>query len=180
MKQRISVQPLNLRGILGILDNIRAQDWIEISNLVPRYMAERHEFIAMHIMQMGGIGFVLSLDDRPVCMVHAVQRFEGSWSIGMIATDDFPRVFRFVIKEGVAIMAPVLREAGARYMDAYVYADNSDARRLLARCGFRRASRRLTNYGAFGKDFYLYTLSREDAENVPWFKTSSTASARAD
>jgi RimJ/RimL family protein N-acetyltransferase len=162
---RVTVSELTLQGVWHVVKNMRSSDWTEISNLVPR-AACTVDGIAMMVIQHSGVGFVIEVDEKPACVVQLVQRHEGCWSAGLFATDDWPLCWRSVLKEIRHIVVPTLLEHGARYCEAHVLASNIPAQTLLKRVGFRQKSELLTNYGAFGKDFILFAVTREELSNV--------------
>ena len=158
----ITIHPLSLSMVLHVAQNMRRSDWIEVSNLVPRRICTP-EGMAMLVIQHSGAGFVACVDGVPACVVQLVEKHDGCWSAGLFATDDFALCWRAVVKEIRHVIAPVLLDFGARYLEAHVMASNIPAQRLLERLGFKCVSEVLTNYGAFGKDFLLYAIrNRED------------------
>lgn len=163
---KITVTDLDLPSVWHVVKNMREQDWIEISNLIPRHLCTVDQ-IAMLIVQQTGVGFVLRVNDCPALVVQLVQKHDGCWSAGLFATDDFVHCWRRAIKEIKEIVIPVLLDHGARYCEAMVMASNKPAQRLLKMIGFRAQSNVLTNYGAFGKDFMLFAITdRGEINNV--------------
>lgn len=162
---RVTVSELSLPKVWHVVRHMRASDWTEISNLVPRAVCTV-DGIAMMVMQHSSVGFVLEVDENPALVVQLVQKHEGCWSAGLFATDDFPLCWRSALKEIREIVVPTLLEAEARYCEAHVLADNLPAQAMLERVGFRRKSEVLTNYGAFGKDFIIYAVTREELSDV--------------
>lgn len=162
---KTGVLDLSIQSVWPVVRNMRHQDWVEVSNLVPRQFATV-DGITMLTLQQTGVGYVVTLDDVPAAVVQFAQKHDGCWEIGMFATDDYPHVWRAVIKEAREVAVPVLLQHGARYCQAHVMVDNDDAKRLLKWVGFRQTSEVLTNYGAFGKDFELWSITREELNRV--------------
>lgn len=173
-----TISPLTLPAVWHVVKNMRQSDWIEVSNLVPRAICTV-DGIAMATVQHSGAGFVAALDGVPVCVVQLGQRHDGCWSCGLFATDDFPKVWRTVLKEVHHVIIPTLIDQGARYCEAHVLADNLPAQAMLKRIGFSAKSSVLTNYGAFGKDFVLFAVTREELTHV-FFKPEDSRAQGAD
>lgn len=161
----ITIRNLDLLSVHHIIRNMRAQDWIEVSNLVPRAYCEP-DLLAMLTMQATRLGFMVCVDNIPAVVVQAVEKHNGCWSVGMFATDDFARCWRATFKQISCVLIPALVEGGARYCEAHVHAGNVEAQTFLARLGFRAVSEPLKHYGAFGETFILYAVTHEELPHV--------------
>lgn len=174
----VKARNLDLLGVRYVVSNMRASDWLEISNLVPRAYATV-DMLTMLTVQHSRLGFLLEVDGIPAVVVQAVEKHNGCWSIGMFATDDFPAAWRGVVRFGRDLLLPSMLDLGARYCEAHVHAGNVAAQRFLERLGFRARSSVLENYGAFGEPFILYAVTREELPDVLRESPQSSGSQRA-
>lgn len=161
----IRIRDLDLLGVRHIIRHMRAQDWIEVSNLVPRAYCDP-DLLTMLVMQSARLGFLVEVDGIAAAVVQAVEKHNGCWSVGMFATDDFNRCWRAIFKQISCVLIPAMVEGGARYCEAHVHADNVEAQKFLARLGFRAVSLPLNRYGAFGETFILYAVTYEELPHV--------------
>lgn len=160
------VRNLDLLGVRHVVKNMRASDWLEISNLVPRALCDV-DAMAMYVTQYTRLGFMVERDGIPAAIVQAIEKHDGCWSIGMFATDDFPLVWHTIIKHARRVLMPSLLDLGARYCEAHVHADNVPAQRFLEALGFKARSGILEDYGAFGQPFILYAVTKKELPDVP-------------
>lgn len=161
----IKIRNLDLLGVRYVVENMRQSDWVEVSNLVPRSLANV-DSLTMLTVQHTRIGFMVEIDGVPGAVVQAIEKHDGCWGVGMFATDDFPLIWRSILKNVRNLVIPSLIDLGARYCEAYVHAGNVPAQRFLASLGFRARSDVLENYGSFGEAFILYAVTREDLPHV--------------
>lgn len=161
----MTVRNLDLLSIHYVVRNMRHQDWIEISNLVPRAYCEP-DLLAMMVMQVSTLGFVVDVGSVPCAVVQAVQKHNGCWAVGMFATEEFPHCWREVFKHVRNVLIPAIVDAGGRYCEAHVHAGNIDAQRFLRKIGLRPRSDVLEGYGSFGEPFILYAVTKEELPHV--------------
>lgn len=159
------IRDLTLLRLHYIIRNMRKQDWVEVSNLVPRAYCEP-DMLAMLTMQATRLGFIVESFGVPAVLVQACERHSGNWSVGMFATEDFENCWRETFKHIRAVLIPAIIEAGGRYCEAHVHAGNIEAQRFLKRLGFRPRSDVLEGYGAFGEPFILFAVTIGDLPHV--------------
>jgi hypothetical protein len=160
----VEIKPLTLRGVLSVCERMRKSDWAEVINLLPRG-ANTPELIAMTCMQVSHFGFVAELDGVPTTVAQFVQILDGSWRCGLFSTDDFPKVWRPVVRELSTNVKHHLLDSGAVYCDAYADTLHPEAHRLLEHLGFRKVAI-LPQYGSRGRDIALFVATIGDFADV--------------
>lgn len=105
------------------------------------------------------LGKVFAIDEWPAAVVafHAVT--PRTVSASMLATDEWPRVARSVIRWGRRVAKPDLLARGFARAECRTMEGHDDAIALLVSMGFRRECR-VPAFGATGKTFiqFAWTL----------------------
>lgn len=160
----VEIRPLTLRGVLSVCERMRASDWAEVINLLPK-SCDTPELIAMTTMQISHFGFVAEVDGVPTTVAQFVQILDGSWRCGLFSTDDFAKAWRGVVRELKTTCMWHLLDSGAEYCDAYADTLHPEAHRLLEHLGFRKRAI-LPSYGSRGRDIALYVATIGEFDHV--------------
>lgn len=154
----ITVEPLSLRGVLHVCENMRQSDWEECLNALPKSVT-RAETVAMIVMQ-SKLGWVASIDGVPTGVIQLGEILDGTWRIGMFGTNRLPEVAAHLAVQ-LADVVPDLFADGARYCEAHADALHIEAHKFLSFVGFKKRAI-LPGYGSHGADIALFTFTKDD------------------
>ncbi len=145
-----------LDDVNSIVERLRARDRREV-----RELGVDEAMIALMFAAPCVAGRVFVHDDMPAAVITFHALTPKALNVSMIATDDWARVARAVVRWGVREALPFLLARGftraeCRTMDGHV-----EAIRLLERLGFALECR-LAGYGTSGAAFLQYAWRLED------------------
>jgi hypothetical protein len=126
--------------------------------------------------RLGGVAWA---GEEPVAVVCAIPLWPGAWSVGMYATDRWPRVALGVTRWIERSLIPDLIGVGAHRAECRSLAEHAAAHRWLERLGAVREAV-LPDYGRNRETFHLYTWRLNDVlrtARAPF--ASGAAAARA-
>ena len=147
----------SLLDVLYVTRNLREWDRRE---LFATRFDDDPDRLAMDVMGWGPVGWVAGgvVDGREKAsaVVGATELWPGMWSVGMFATDDFPKIglglTRFVKRR----MIPLIVQQGIRRGECKSIEGHTEAHRWLEVLGARRDGAALRGYGKGGEPFYTY------------------------
>lgn len=160
----ITFDTLNLRDVLYVCERMRAADWAEIVNLLPRSI-ETADMIAMVTMQSSRFGVIGKLDGEPIVVLQFGELLDGTWRAGLFATDKFDRIGKATVRHILDVTVPFLLDSGAVYCDALADPLNDAGVAMLEFIGFKKRAI-LPEYGSRGRDIALYVATKKEIEHV--------------
>ena len=98
-------------------------------------------------------------DGEPVALIGAYERWPGTASVALLATEDWPLVARAVYRHALRRAGPALRAHGLRAADCWVHEDHAEACRFVEHLGAVLV-KRVEDYGANGGTFRYYRWRR--------------------
>lgn len=147
------IVPPTLHGLLYVAHNMREWDRREI--MATRW-TDSPEQLAVDCWSARNTAWMAVAGDRPAAVVGAIERWPGSWSVWMFATDEFPKVGLSMTRLVVRNIIPGLRGAGARRADCMSMDGHTAAHRWLETLGARRHLQPFTRYGKDGETFWQF------------------------
>lgn len=160
----ISFRAINLKDVLYVCENMRASDWKEVLNALPRAVTTP-EVIAMICMNATNFGIIACVDNRPAIVAQFSEILDGTWRAGLFGTEEFEFAAMPMIAELMREAFPFMIDRGAVYCEAYADALNSDGHKLLEFVGFKKRAI-LEGYGSRGMDVALYSITKSEVDNV--------------
>lgn len=154
----VTITPLDADAVRFVAENMRDADRAEIFATRPDDDTRQ---IAIDTMSYARFGCVAWMDDEPVAVVCAIPLWPGVWSVGMYATDNWPKVACTVTCWIRRVLIPNLKAAGAHRAECRSHAAHATAHRWLEHLGAIYEAR----LAAFGRDretFYLYAWTLGD------------------
>ncbi len=94
-------------------------------------------------------------DDQPICIMSAIAIHPGVWSMGLWATDDFPKIGRFITRWALQHFFPALQKAGLHRLECKSIIGYSEVHEWLRYLGFHEGNAEKM-YGKGGEDFITF------------------------
>lgn len=133
------------------VSNLRARDKRELDEIgVPR------DVVADVLVRGHVVGAIFPHQWLPAAVVAFHPITARCVSASLLATDDWPKVARRVIRWGVRVAKPKLLSLGFTRAECRVMSGHDDAIRLLQFLGFKPECI-LDGYGSSGVDFIQYS-----------------------
>jgi hypothetical protein len=115
--------------------------------------------LAMDVMGWGPLWWVAggAVDgrDKAIAVIGAREVWPGMWSVGMFATDDFPKIGLSLTRWVKRAMIPAVVRQGIRRGECRSIEGHAVAHRWLETLGAKRTGES-TNYGKGGETFFTY------------------------
>lgn len=144
----------SLLDVLYITHHMREWDRRE---LFATRWDEDPDHLAMDVMQRWGEHCWVAGEDRQaIAVIGAMQTWPGMWSVGMFATDDFPRIGLPLTRWVRQVMIPHIVQQGVRRGECKSMEGHTMAHRWLELLGAKREGEPLKNYGKNGETFHTY------------------------
>lgn len=153
--QRLSIIPLEEALVFQVAANMRASDVVEVGAMSPAGVV-RPADLAREACDRSRFGAVAVLDGEPAAAWGAMETWPGTWSVWLIATDAWPRVWRAVVRWVRSHMAAQMQAARAQCLFVFALHGREDAARLLKALGFK-ARGVVPKFGAGGEPFILWS-----------------------
>ena len=147
-----TIRPLDTAAVAHVCAHMRALDRAEI---VATRADDDAPAVADATMTLARFGGVAWWNDEPVAVACAMPLWPGVWSVGMYATDRWPRVARATTRWIASHLMPDLIAAGAHRAECRSLATHVTAHRWLERLGAMREGT-LADCGRNRETFYLY------------------------
>jgi hypothetical protein len=154
---------------------MRAEDRREIEATRWHFDPER---LALETLASARFGCCAAHDLEPVAVVAAIEYWPGFYSVGMFATDKWPKVALSLTRWVRQRMSAQLLAAGAHRMECRVIEGHGTAMRWLESLGAVREAA-LVDCGRNRETFYLYAWRLSDVPSRTVQLTETTASAAA-
>ncbi|MGB8275592.1 MAG: hypothetical protein WCF16_10035, partial [Alphaproteobacteria bacterium] len=161
-RRRVIIEPLSSSAVLHVAANMRAEDRREID--ACRWVFDPEQ-IARETFALARFGCVAHADGVPVAVVAAVEYWPGFYTVGMFATDDWPKVALSLTRWARARMSAQLLAAGANRMECRVVQGHETAMRWLESLGAAREAA-LSDCGRNRESFFLYAWTRKRWEKT--------------
>jgi hypothetical protein len=158
----VRIAPLEADAVACVARNMRARDREEI--FATRWDDDA-DAVARETVALARLGCVAWNGDAPVAVASAIPLWPGVWSIGLYATDAWPRVARAVTR-WIARTTPALIAAGGHRAECRSLASHATAHRWLERLGAVREAV-LPDCGRNRETFYLYAWTHRPAGETP-------------
>jgi hypothetical protein len=175
----VTVDVMDLKGVLHVCEHMRAPDWAEVVNLLPAIVTTPEQ-IALICMSQSRFGLVARVDGVPAAVCQFVEILDGTWRVGLFGTDQFTAAIWPLLDDLVENTLPYLMDdLGAVYLEAQTDPLHPDAAKLLRALGFAKVGI-LPEYGSRGRDIALYVLTKGEANvlrNGRWRKFRAPAVA---
>lgn len=136
--------------------------------LAVSYEKDKDELARSLAQRYGDLpfAFCFGIDDKPVAIWTGIELHPGVWSIGMWATDDFPKIAKFVTKMCCTHIFSAMLTTGCHRIECKSIIGYDSVHRWLSFCGLRQSKETLQKYGKNGEDFVLF----EWVEGMPWMR----------
>jgi hypothetical protein len=150
------IGPLDAEAVTHVCEHMRALDRAEIFATRPDDDVQAIAAATMALARFGGVAWK---DDgrtsEPVAVACAMPLWPGVWSVGMYATDRWPRVASATTRWILSRLMPDLIATGAHRAECRSLATHVTAHRWLERLGAVREAA-LADCGRNRETFYLY------------------------
>ena len=160
--------PADIRSVVA---RLRARDALELAEYGIDPEGAVRAFAAPAVAAR-----LFSYRDVPVAIVTFHQLTPKALVASMMATDDWPRVARAVVRWGVRVARPALLAQGFERAECRTMEGHADAIRLLERLGFVLECR-LPRFGASGAAFLQYAWRINDHVHVQNTEGAAATSA---
>ena len=163
-----TIHPLDADAVTHVCVHMRDTDRAEI--FATRYDDDAAA-VAAATVALARFGCVAWSDDEPVAVACAMPLWPNVWSVGMYATERWPRVAGATTRWIKRRLIPDLIAAGAHRAECRSLATHAAAHRWLERLGAVREAA-LADCGRNRETFYLYawTLAHMNAIDMPRLK----------
>lgn len=149
--------PINLPSLLYIVEHMREWDRREI--FATRWSDDEAEYAESIFETCRGYGWIAQVESVPVAFVGGAPTYPNVWSVGMFATDDFPKIglpfTRFVRNHFIRGLV----ESGAIRAECKSMEGHEAAHRWLEALGAEREAKHL-EYGKNGETFFTYCWTK--------------------
>ncbi len=143
-----------LLDALFVCNNLREADRREI--MATRWTDDIDALaVDVHQAWCGPLSWSVLHEGRVVAICGAKEHWPGSWSVWLIATEEFPKVALGLTKVVKRRIMPHLMELGARRVEARSIDGHDQAHRWLGALGGVQEAR-LRRYGRNGEDFLVF------------------------
>ena len=160
--------------VQSIMGRLRARDAAELAELgVDR------EHAARAFMAPAALAHVFCCDGVPAAIVSFHSITPKTVAASLMATDDWRRVARAVVRWGLREARPALFEMGFARAECRTMEGHADAIRLLERLGFV-CECRVPNFGATGAAFLQYAWRLDDHVPVQSAESAAATTPAAD
>lgn len=147
----------SLLDVLYVCHNLREWDRKEL--FATRFDNDPDR-LAMDVMGWGPFWWVAGGEvdgrDRAIAVIGATLIWPGVWSVGMFATDDFPRIGLPLTRWVRRRMIPAIVQQGIHRGECRSMEGHEAAHRWLETLGAKREGE-LKGYGKGGETFFTYT-----------------------
>ena len=161
-------------AVQSIMGRLRARDAAELAELGFEREQAAHAFIAPAALTR-----VFGQDGVPVAIVSFHRITPATVAASLMATDDWRRVARAVVRWGLREARPALLDMGFARAECRTMEGHADAIRLLERLGFV-CECRVPNFGATGAAFLQYAWRLDDHVPVQSAESATAATPAAD
>lgn len=158
-----------LESAHSVMGRLRARDAAELAELGIDPGAAAAAFAVPAVLTR-----VFACGEEPVAIVAFHRLTPKAVAASLMATDDWPRVARAVVRWGMREARPALLAQGFARAECRTMEGHAPAIRLLERLGFV-CECRVPNFGACGAAFLQYAWRLED--HVPVQSTESAPAA---
>lgn len=143
----------------ALMHNLRARDKLELRACGYNSPAQVARTFARVLC-----GAVFLHDWRPAAVVAFAEMTPSTLSAALLASDDWPKVARRVMRYGQRTLKPMLLGKGYKRAECRTIAGHDDAIRFLKRFGFVEECR-VPLYGRDGETFVQFAWRLCDHEN---------------
>lgn len=147
----------SLLDVLYITHHLREWDRKE---LFATRFDDDPDRLAMDVMGWGPYWWVAGGEvdgrEKAIAVVGATQTWPGMWSVGMFATDDFPKIGLPLTRFVKRVMIPLIVQQGIRRGECRSIEGHDMAHRWLEVLGAKRQGEPLKGYGKGGETFFTY------------------------
>ncbi|MFM9865516.1 MAG: hypothetical protein ACKVRO_18140 [Micropepsaceae bacterium] len=159
---------------LSIMGRLRARDAAELAELGVDPESAATAFASPAVLAR-----TFTHDGQPAAIVAFHRLTPRTVAASLMATDDWPRVARAVIRWGIREARPALLNAAYARAECRTMEGHGDAIRLLERLGFV-CECRVPNFGANRTAFLQYAWRLEDHVPVQIAESPAAATPTAD
>jgi RimJ/RimL family protein N-acetyltransferase len=163
-----------LEAARSIMARLRARDAAELAELGIDPDTAATAFASPAVL-----AHVFAYEDRPAAIVAFHCLTPKTVAASLMATDEWPRVARGVVRWGVREARPALLRQGFARAECRTMEGHDPAIRLLERLGFV-CECRVPNFGASGAAFLQYAWRLEDHVPVQSAEGAAAATTSAD
>lgn len=163
-----------LEAVRSIMGRLRARDAAELDELGIEPESATAAFAAPAVLTR-----VFAYREEPTAIVAFHRLTPKTVAASLMATDDWPRVARAVMRWGVREARPALLRAGYARAECRTLGGHADAIRLLERLGFV-CECRVPNFGTTGAAFLQYAWRLDDHVPVQSPKSPAATTPTAD
>lgn len=149
--------------VYRVSKHMRERDFQE---LLAVHFEDNREDLACGLAQIYGdrpFVFCIGRDDTPICILVGTLIHPGFWVMGMWATDDLPRIGKFLTRFAVTELFSAMREAGAHRVECKAIIGYDGIHKWLRFLGFAQGDTEKM-YGKNKQDFITFYW----CEGMPW------------
>lgn len=149
--------------VYQVSKNMRQRDFEEIS--ATRWETNLEELAQGLALQFGNFPFAMCIgrDNTPICIIVGVTIHPGVWSMGLWATDDMPKIGKFLTKFAVKELFRSMRMCKAHRVECKSIVSYTAVHDWLRFLGFAQGEPEIM-YGKNGEDFLTFFWT----EGMPW------------
>jgi hypothetical protein len=158
----VKMTPLDADAVAFVASHMRAADRAEIFATRANDDAAQVAAETMAYARFGAVAWCdMEAGNEPVAVVCAIPLWPGVWSVGMYATDRWPKVAYETTRWIKGVLMPNLQAAGAHRAECRSHAAHAVAHRWLEHLGAKYEAR-LAAFGRNREPFYLYAWTLGD------------------
>jgi RimJ/RimL family protein N-acetyltransferase len=158
-KPLVMGHPVTRLAIEHIVANLRARDRAEIFAL--RWDDDDTRLVDTIMVSAGALWTVWTYRDEPIAVTGATPLRPGVAAAVAFGTDQWHRALLSMTRHAWKFILPALISIETHRAEAFVLADNTDARRWIESVGGEQEAV-LHGYGRAGEDFILYAWRLND------------------
>ena len=161
-------------AVRSIMGRLRARDAAELAEL-----GFDHDEAALAFAAPAALARIFSCNGAPVAIVAFHRVTPKTVAASLMATHDWPRVARAVVRWGIREARPALLAQGFARAECRTMEGHADAIRLLERLGFV-CECRVPNFGASGAAFLQFAWRLDDHVSVQSAESPAATTPTAD
>jgi len=163
MANNITVERSTKETAYFVAKNMRERDFEEVAAV--NYLTDREELATCLAERYGDfpMSFTIGRDGVPIATLSAINVHPGLWSVGMWATEDFPKIGKFMTRFISNEFFGAMRAAGMHRVECKSIVGYDSVHKWLLHAGFRQGATE-EKYGAQGQDFITF----EWVEGMDW------------